>query len=343
MNTRGLMELVVLNIGYDLGILTPEIFAMMVIMALVTTFMTGPALDLIEWSFKKIKSNTIQTEDSNKFRILLSFGNNEGGKNLLQIANSFVKKMNNNAEISALHLEPTNEIHQFNIKELEKEIMTPIIETARQLKQPIKPIFKASNDINSDIIEEANTGEYDLLLVGIGQSMYEGSFLGKVLGFTTRIMNPELLKKTLTGKEKLFNNTHFDERTREILFGSKIPTGIFIEKNFKDITHVIIPFICESDVRLVTYFQKLINNTEALITLIDINGFIKNNEELSNKLALIQDYVPDHLQILSEWEIEKKLIGNYDLMLVSLEGWESLQVEDEEWLNHSPSTLILRP
>jgi len=46
MNTRGLMELVVLNIGYDLGILSPEIFAIMVIMALVTTFMTGPLLDL---------------------------------------------------------------------------------------------------------------------------------------------------------------------------------------------------------------------------------------------------------------------------------------------------------
>ena len=76
--------------------------------------------------------------------------------------------------------------------------------------------------------------------------------------------------------------------------------------------------------------------------MIDINGFIKNNEELSQKLTLIQEYVPDHLQILSEWEIEKKLIGNYDLMLVSLEGWESLQVEDEEWLTNSPSTLILR-
>ena len=45
MNTRGLMELVVLNIGLDLGVLTPEVFTMMVIMALVTTFMTGPALD----------------------------------------------------------------------------------------------------------------------------------------------------------------------------------------------------------------------------------------------------------------------------------------------------------
>ena len=51
MNTRGLMELVVLNIGYELGILSPKVFSMMVIMALVTTFMTGPALDLIERLF----------------------------------------------------------------------------------------------------------------------------------------------------------------------------------------------------------------------------------------------------------------------------------------------------
>ncbi|MEO6489066.1 MAG: cation:proton antiporter [Ferruginibacter sp.] len=49
MNTRGLMQLIVLNIGYDLGILSPQIFAMMVLMALVTTFMTGPALDLINY------------------------------------------------------------------------------------------------------------------------------------------------------------------------------------------------------------------------------------------------------------------------------------------------------
>lgn len=48
MNTRGLMELIVLNIGYDLGILSREIFTMLVIMAIVTTFMTGPALAWVE-------------------------------------------------------------------------------------------------------------------------------------------------------------------------------------------------------------------------------------------------------------------------------------------------------
>ncbi|HZS10035.1 MAG TPA: cation:proton antiporter [Blastocatellia bacterium] len=44
MNTRGLVELVILNIGLDLGILSPALFSIMVLMALVTTLMTTPLL-----------------------------------------------------------------------------------------------------------------------------------------------------------------------------------------------------------------------------------------------------------------------------------------------------------
>ena len=44
MNTRGLMELIVLNIGLDLGVISPTLFAMMVVMALVTTAVTAPVL-----------------------------------------------------------------------------------------------------------------------------------------------------------------------------------------------------------------------------------------------------------------------------------------------------------
>jgi Kef-type K+ transport system membrane component KefB len=46
MNSRGLMELIALNVGYELGILSPRIFAMMVLMALVTTFATSPLVSL---------------------------------------------------------------------------------------------------------------------------------------------------------------------------------------------------------------------------------------------------------------------------------------------------------
>ena len=48
MNTRGLTELIVLNIGLELGVISPTLFTMLVLMALVTTFMTGPALRLID-------------------------------------------------------------------------------------------------------------------------------------------------------------------------------------------------------------------------------------------------------------------------------------------------------
>jgi Kef-type K+ transport system membrane component KefB len=44
MNTRGLMELVILNIGLDIGVISPALYSMMVLMALVTTFMTTPLL-----------------------------------------------------------------------------------------------------------------------------------------------------------------------------------------------------------------------------------------------------------------------------------------------------------
>lgn len=47
MNTRGLMELIVLNLGYELGLLGDRLFAVLVVMALVTTAMTGP---LLGWS-----------------------------------------------------------------------------------------------------------------------------------------------------------------------------------------------------------------------------------------------------------------------------------------------------
>lgn len=57
MNTRGLMELVVLNIGYELGLLPPEVFAMMVVMALVTTCAAGPLVD--RWSVGYRKSSAL--------------------------------------------------------------------------------------------------------------------------------------------------------------------------------------------------------------------------------------------------------------------------------------------
>ena len=61
MNTRGLTELIVLNIGLELKVISPLLFTMLVIMALVTTFMTSP---LLEWIYPKrlIRLDLMETE-----------------------------------------------------------------------------------------------------------------------------------------------------------------------------------------------------------------------------------------------------------------------------------------
>lgn len=54
MNTRGLMELIVLNIGLELGVISPAVFSMMVIMALVTTCLAGPLLGIVALRAQRI-------------------------------------------------------------------------------------------------------------------------------------------------------------------------------------------------------------------------------------------------------------------------------------------------
>ncbi|MBX2900937.1 MAG: cation:proton antiporter [Cyclobacteriaceae bacterium] len=343
MNTRGLMELVVLNIGYDLGVLTPEIFAMMVIMALVTTFMTGPALDLINWAFKS-KQQEIPQEISqiNKFKVLVSFGNPERGKSLLRLANSFIKKLNGNAAVTAMHLSPTNELNHYNVAEYEKESFTPIIEESENLNQKITTLFKASNDIDSDITEVANKGDYDLLLVGLGQSIFEGSLLGKILGFTTRFINPEKLLNQVTGKESLFENSPFDERTKNIISKSKVPVGILIDKDFSSAETVFIPVFSENDTFLIQFAQKLINNSESQITILDVAGQIKNNPELKEKVRAIEQKAPNHINLLNERIIDKEFLVSQHLMIVSIESWKKLVDSKSLWLSDIPSTLILK-
>ena len=65
MNTRGLVDLIVLNIGLDLGVLSPTLFAMLVIMAIVTTMMASPLLPLLGYR-QKSSQDTGQEIDSLK-------------------------------------------------------------------------------------------------------------------------------------------------------------------------------------------------------------------------------------------------------------------------------------
>ncbi|EOG6904031.1 cation:proton antiporter [Flavobacterium psychrophilum] len=344
MNTRGLMELVVLNIGYDLGVLNSEIFTMMVIMALVTTFMTGPALDLINYIFKSKGILTPEEDiDTNKYKILVSFGNYEKGKSLLRLANSLIKKQKDVSTITAMHLSVSDEMHGFNLEDYEKEAFIPIIEESKLLNQDINTIYKATVDIETDIAEIANNGDYDLLLVGLGKSIFEGTLLGKVLGFTTRIINPDRLLDKITGKERLFTNSIFDDRTRQIIAKNKTPLGILVDNELNYTDKIFVPFFGTEDAFLVDYIQKFIYNNNSKIKIIDINNQIENNFLIKNAIQTLEKTYPDNIALVNENQILKSFLIKQDLMVISLDSWKKLVDSQSVWLSNLPSVLIIKP
>ena len=342
MNTRGLMELIVLNIGYDLGVLTSQIFTMMVIMALFTTFMTGPAIDLINYVFKTKSVYFPKEVNSNKFKILLSFGNAEKGKTLLRLAHSLVKKQRENANVTALHLSLSDEMHAYNLKEYETEMFQPIIDESIEINQDLKTIFKATVDIETDIADVAARGDFDLVLVGLGKSIFEGTMLGKILGFTTRIINPDRLLDKFTGKEGLFENSPFDERTRQIISKTKTSLGILIDKDLTEINQLFVPIFSIDDAFLIDYIEKFIYNNNSNVTILDINGFVTSYPKLEKSISSIEAEYPSNLSIVNENKLKAGFLAQQNLMLISLDSWKKLVDSQSVWLSTVPSVLILR-
>ena len=305
--------------------------------------MTGPALDFINFIFKnKDSSAVVEGINDKKYRILISFGNNEKGKSLLRLANSLIKKQKNQSSVTVMHLSLSDEVHTFNIEDKEKNSFDPIVEESQLLKQEITTIFKSTIDIESEIAEVANQGEYDLLLVGLGKSIFEGTILGKVIGFTTRIINPDRLIDKFTGKEGLFENSPFDERTRQIISRTKMPMGVLIDKDLQQIERVFIPIFSTEDAFLLDYVQKLIYNNNSKIILLDVNGHLTTNFVMKSAIDSLEHNYPNNISLLVDKIIKKEFLDQQDLMLISLESWKELVDSRSIWLSGVPSVLILK-
>lgn len=343
MNTRGLTELIVLNIGYDLGVLGPELFAMLVIMALFTTFMTGPSLDIINYFFKGKKSSLEEDDNENdeKYKVLLSFETPESGSTLLKLADNFTHKMNGNKSVTAMNIAPLDELHAFDIEDYEKELFEDVIDTSQALKLEVTTLFKASTDTQSDLVNITNKGNYDLLLIMLGKSIYEGTLLGKLLGFTTKIINPSKLLNTVTGKSYIFNNSPFDDFTLSIIDKTNIPVGIMVDKNFESADRIFIPIFDLSDFYLVEYAKRLINNNDSQVIILDAAGQIRKNTEIRELIRNIEHIAPNHITLYNEKTIEKEFLESQDLMLISSKSWKNLIDTKSLWLSDIPSTLIV--
>jgi len=343
MNTRGLIQLVVLNIGMDLGILTPEVFVMMVVVALTTTFMTSPLLNLIEKVFKKKEVEADKVE--RKHKILVSFDNPDMGRKLLYLANSFIRKKQSNSELTMLHLSEGNLLYQYGIEEEEEEMFKPVEEEAYSLNQKIISVFKVAGDISKEVAKFANKGEFDFLLIGYKDSIFSNNMLGRLLGFSNRLIHIPNFLLTKFGNQKKWNKmltAPFDEGTRAIVSKSDMPVGIFIDKGDIGMRNIFVPVLNEDDIFVGGFMQRLAENSYVRITLWDAIGLMDTSMEFTKAVRSIKAINPYLFQLWNKnIPVDGDILKKQDLILISLNSWKELDEKNPKLLKEGPSMLIL--
>ena len=307
MNTRGLMELVVLNIGYDLGILSPEIFTMMVLMALTTTFMTGSAINWIERFFPSPEIALRESLSRVGFNPVISFGPPHSGARLLELAYYLNLKNEKDNSITALHFSPSSEISIIEAEKNEREAFSPIRQKAKELGIILKTQFKVSDQVGEEIIRTVKWGQYDMLLVGSSRRLFDHDQIGgKVSNFSRKL---------------------------------NCGVGVFIDKNFRKVDQVLIVMHDIRDLFLLKYGQRYLQGHERnKLTIIDETSSLR----VSEYSKILQDQMSYDRIILKEGRQEKlNFFEGHDLVIISFTCWKELKGNQGHWLQEIPSVLII--
>jgi nucleotide-binding universal stress UspA family protein len=181
MNTRGLMELIVLNVGFDLHVIGPQLFTMMVMMALVTTFMTTPILHVIYPPEQRTLELAEPREavTTAQYTVLVCIADPRIGPNLVTLAAALCPR--ENARVYALRLVSPSERGSFSdeaTEQLAQLSLAPILERARALSLPVKPLSFVSTDASEDISSVAQVKGADLVLIGSHRPVLGQRLLG---------------------------------------------------------------------------------------------------------------------------------------------------------------------
>ncbi|KAN0022295.1 hypothetical protein ACTFIU_004471 [Dictyostelium citrinum] len=189
MNTKGLVELIVLNIGLDIHVLDETTFTMFVIMALVTTFMTTPIVHFL-WTKWEARQNAVPMEArvKGRFNILLYISNTRIGTALTNIAAAITpsdEETKKKYRVKSLFLHPISDRPSSyfystsnNIKNLpaqKREAVEAIQSDSQEVGLPFKPIFINSTDAAQDISSVAKKNQWpDIILLGYTRSESSG-------------------------------------------------------------------------------------------------------------------------------------------------------------------------
>lgn len=345
MNTRGLMELVVLTIGYDMKILTPPIFVMLVLMTLVTTFMTTPLISFIQFCYQvfgKYKSHKVEWQQPQPgvFKVLLSFGRASNGQVMLDVAHQMFAHTKDKLEITALHLTVGSDVNPLHTDNFEEVSFGPILYGAQKLNIPLKTRYEVSNNAGQDICEIANKEGYDFLLVGAGISLsdlpndiaanqYRSSFYDK---FLRHFKAPE---------SWFYPGELLKDKTKMFIEQSLCPVGVFVNRKFVKASNTLIVIHFAEDLFLLNYADHLKQTTGSDLIILNLMSNEAKDIDLVTQRLFEYTELQHKAIVYNGNKLTQSVLSAYNFMLISYNTWNLLSEVSNEELQKMPSTLIL--
>lgn len=344
MNTRGLMELIVLTIGYEMNILSPTIFVMLVLMTLVTTFMTAPLLSFISFCFKWKEKHSGEKSKMQvcpkKFRVLLPFGRAHNGQVMLNVAHQLFAEGDKQLDITALHFTVGTDVSPLRRENFEEVSFAPILSGAAKLGITITPRYEISNNAGQDIVTIANKEQFDFLLVGAGISMSNIPEDIEANQFKYFFYNRFL--KLVKAPESWTPGALLRDKTKFFIEQTQCSIGVFVNRDFTKATNVIVVINKQADLFLLDYIPALLKNaTRSVVFLVQTNNMHADYKQI---MITLHEFIAHTSQasILSERDLTPSLFHGYSLMLISYDTWNEVSVTRKEALHRMPSTLIIR-
>jgi Kef-type K+ transport system membrane component KefB len=342
MNTRGLMELVVLAIGLEMKILTPTVFAILVLMTLVTTFMTTPLISFISLCFRaseRIKHSRQERLKTDTFRLLLSFGRASSGQVMLDLAYQMFSKRSEKLDVTALHLTVGQDINPRRTEDFEKYSFDPISYEANKLNLPIKKIYEVCDNAEQHICSVANEEGFDFLLVGAGLSM--SNLSTDVSAHKTWKKMFRIFRRKKSGDFIFYPGSLIKDKTRWFIEKSHCSVGIFANRDFIRAENILVVLNSATDLVLLDYVEVLQRSTQGFVKLMNrVSPAATDSEVVANALSNYMQQAKE-TAIPFEKNLTADLLKEADLMLVSYSTWLILLEECEEVLQDIPSTFII--
>ncbi|MFZ6180132.1 cation:proton antiporter [Nannocystis pusilla] len=188
MNTRGLMELIVLNIGLELGVISPTLFTMMVLMALVTTFMTTPILqvvyppELLAQELVDPPQADLRATLPEGFSVLMCVAFDRSGPGMAQLAGALVGKQTAADRLYGLQLqrpaERTSTLLEDGDNAESPGALEPLLARGRDHGLHVRPLSFVSGEPARDICSVAEVKDVDLILLGWHKTLFGQALLG---------------------------------------------------------------------------------------------------------------------------------------------------------------------